>query len=487
MGNYIETNQESSEVTPKKDEAPTACKLEGTLPIEHHTNLEANMNTTKPKSILTQSIDPSKLNEPSTCITELNKRYAVAKAGNKALIIDEYSERIDLLPAREFETLYSNIKISDGKKSVALGKYWLHHPDRRQYLDGIVFDPSNNAPPEKYNLWNGFAINPDRTKSCDLFLHHLEDVICDGNDDCFQYFLNWLAYLIQYPDKLPGVAICLRSTQGTGKGILMQYIGKIFGRHYTHLTDKNMLLGRFTGHLDKAIFVFADELHWNTDKSDTGILKGLVTEPTRIMERKNQDAIEVNNYVHLIMASNEALVVPAEIGDRRFFVLEVPDTKKGDSAYFDALGDEMDSGGPEGLLAHLQNIDLTKFKPAHFPKTTARVEQQLQSLEPIDSWIHELLQQGKISILSCGQDTWPKEIQKRPLYQLYCEWLSRHRRGTNPEDIGAMTKRLVSIGIKPKRLYVDGRRPPGYSLLPLETLRGNFEKLLGYPVEWDPV
>ena len=487
MESCIEKNQEPLEITPEKDEAPTAGKLEGTLPIEHQTSMETNMNAPKPKSILTQSFNSSKLNDSSTCITELNKRYAVARAGNKALIIDEHSEPIGLLPPREFETLYSNIKISDGKKSVALGKHWLYHPNRRQYLDGIVFDPSDNSPPENYNLWRGFAINPDPTKSCDLFLRHLKDVICNGDDDCFSYFIHWLAHLVQHPNKLPGVAICLRSTQGTGKGILMQYLGRIFGRHYTHLMDKSKLLGQFTGHLDKAVFVFADELHWSNNRSDTGVLKGLVTEPTRLMERKNHDAIEVNNYVHLIMASNEALVVPAEIGDRRFFILEVPDTKKGDKAYFDAFGDEMDSGGPEALLAHLQTIDLSKFNPADFPKTEARVDQQLQSLEPIYAWIHDLLQQGAISILGCDQDTWPTEVEKQPFYQLYYEWHSKYRRGTNPESLGTLTKKLDSIGIKKRRLSVGGRRTHGYSLLLLETLRENFESLLDHSVNWDPI
>lgn len=487
MENCLVTNNEVLEVTPEKNEAPTACKPEGTLPIEHQTSMETNKNTPKPKPTLTQSINSSKLNDSSTCITELNKRYALARAGNKALIIDERSEPIGLLPPREFETLYSNIKISDGKKSVALGKYWLHHPNRRQYLDGIVFDPSDNSPPENYNLWNGFAINPDPTKSCDLFLRHLKDVICNGDDDCFNYFIHWLAHLVQHPNKLPGVAICLRSTQGTGKGILMQYIGKIFGRHYTHLMDKSKLLGQFTGHLDKAVFVFADELHWSNNRSDTGVLKGLVTEPTRLMERKNHDAIEVNNYVHLIMASNEALVVPAEIGDRRFFILDVPDTKKGDSSYFDAFGEEMNNGGPEALLAHLQAIDLTEFKAAYFPKTAARADQQLQSLEPIYAWAHELLQQSSINISGLDKDNWPTEVEKSPLYQLYCDWLSRHRSGINPEGVGVMTRKLSSIGIKTKKLSVNGQRRQGYSLLPLETLRKNFEVLLGYSIEWDPV
>ena len=487
MKNCIENNYGALEIMPEKGETPGACKQREILPIEPKENLETNMIAAKPTQIVMHLVNPSKLNDPNTCIAELNKRFAVAKAGNKVVIIDEQSEPLSFLPPKEFETLYSNVIISIGTKKIALGKFWLNHPDRRQYLNGIVFDPSDNSPRENYNLWNGFAVSPDPTKKCDLFLGHLENVICAGDDNCFQYFLYWLGHLIQHPNKLPGVAICLRSKQGAGKGILMEYIGRIFGRHYTHLMDKSKLLGRFTGHLDKAVFVFADEIHWSNSQSDTGILKGLVTEPTRIMERKNHDAIQVNNYVHLIMASNEKLVVPTEMSDRRFFILEVPDTKKGDNAYFDAIGNEMDNGGPEALLAYLQAIDLTKFKPSDFPKTAARIEQQLQSLDPIDAWIYELLQQGTINIYNFDQDTWPTEIEKKPFYQLYCDWLSRHRRGANPESIRAMTKKLGNIGIKTKKLSVNGQRPQGYSLPPLEILRKNFETLLDHFIEWESV
>lgn len=476
------------EITPGKEKAPAAAKQEGALTSNHKQNLGAVMPTTKSVKSFTHSLDQSKLCDPNECIAELNNRYALAEVGGKALVIDERAETIVFLATKEFETLYRNIKIPNrNKASIPLGRYWLDHPGRRQYLNGITFDPSNAVLPGQYNLWHGFAVEPDPSKSCQRFLRHLREIICNGDAACFDYFRNWLAYLVQHPNKLPGVAICLRSTQGAGKGLMMQYLSVIFGRHYTHLTDKSQLLGQFTGHLQSAVFVFADEVHWSDTKSDTGILKGLITEPSRLMERKFCEATEVNNYVHLIMASNESLVVPAEIGDRRFFVLDVSGTKKGDNAYFNTFKNEMEHGGPEALLAHLLAIDLTGFNPAKFPKTAARVDQQVQSLDPIDAWIYELLQQGTISTPGPKKHSWPSEIEKSPLYALYCNWVSKHRRGTNPAGLGAMTKKLGIIGITPKKLSVGGRRPQGYSLPSLGILRRNFEGLLAHSIKWDPV
>ena len=57
---------------------------------------------------------------------------------------------------------------------------------------------------------------------------------------------------------------------------------------------------------------------WTGNKSDAGILKALITEPTRFMEKKFADAIQVKNCTHLIFASNEIWAIPAESTDRRY-------------------------------------------------------------------------------------------------------------------------------------------------------------------------
>jgi hypothetical protein len=59
--------------------------------------------------------------------------------------------------------------------------------------------------------------------------------------------------MVQHPGRLPEVAMELLSGQGTGKGLFMQYLGSLFGRHYKHITDKNHLLGIFSRHLHDAV------------------------------------------------------------------------------------------------------------------------------------------------------------------------------------------------------------------------------------------
>jgi hypothetical protein len=427
-----------------------------------------------------RQLDPQKLAKEASCITELNKRFAVAKVGGKTLVLDTFSETLDALSFRDFENMYNNVDVMMGKSSSRLGKYWLYHANRRQYLDGITFQPGNVVAQSQYNLWSGFAVEPDDTLGCSLFLEHLKTVICSGSDLQNEYFLNWLALMVQHPDRLPEVAIGLLSGQGTGKGLFMQYLGSLFGRHYKHITDKNHLLGNFSGHLHDAVLVFADELSWTGNKSDAGILKALITEPTRFMEKKFADAIQVKNCTHLIFASNETWAIPAESTDRRYCVLGVSDCKKGNHSYFDDLAVEMNSCGPSGLLATLKRRDISSFKPSDFPKTSVRTEQQLQSLPPAELWLLECLQNG---LIDATAQCWPERQRQKDVYKQFRDWFLRSRESGPVPLQGVLTSALKKFGIVKGR-ETSGDRLYEYQFPQLDIARLNFEKVLDSAIDW---
>lgn len=474
------------EASSQKEEALVAAKqdqgFEKVLQANHTgISYKVTSNSTAP-------LDDSKLRDPSQCIAELNRRYGVAKVKGKVFVLDTMSKPIDLLSKQAFLDLFANRKVSKGQESIPLGPYWFTHEQRRQYLNGIVFDPSGQQTSDVYNLWRGWSVHPDSSESCDLFLWHLRHIICGDDEKCFEYLLDWLAQMVQEPWIPPGVAVCLLSDQGTGKGVFMNYIGKIPGQHYKPIIDKQQLLGQFTGQLEDAILVFADELYWDGKKGDTGILKGLITEKTRMMEKKYMEPFPVMNCVHLVIASNEKWAIPAEMGDRRFFVLKVSEEKKGDSAYFKALAHEMESGGPQALLHLLLNRDISSFTPGQFPKTAARVDQQLQSMEPIDRWMHQILTLGTNPLATTeSPQPWPTRLIKAYLYESYCAWFRRSCRYGRPENLSLFTQALKNYGIRPVKMPAgtSGYRAPGYLMPDLSTIRKTFEAMLGHPVEWD--
>jgi hypothetical protein len=206
-----------------------------------------------------------------------------------------------------------------------------------------------------YNTWLGWAVEPIKPRRgvaiCDKFLEHMFDIICSGEQDWYDYTFNWLAYMVQHPGEPGQIAIVLRGGEGIGKGIFASYLLRIFGPHALHLHNSAHLQGRYNIHLQNCSFLFVDEAYWPGDKAFEGAMRGMITEERLPVEPKYQNLFETNNCLHLLISSNNQWVVPMAIGARRFVVFDVPDTRKGQKDYFDALVRERDAeGGPSALL-----------------------------------------------------------------------------------------------------------------------------------------
>lgn len=82
-----------------------------------------------------------------------------------------------------------------------------------------------------------------------------------------------------------------------------------------------------------------------------------MTSPFQQIEAKGIDPIRMNNFVRLVMTSNEAWVVPAGMDERRFAVLEVDPRVAGEHDYFREMADELADGGYAALLHDLLALD----------------------------------------------------------------------------------------------------------------------------------
>jgi len=294
--------------------------------------------------------------------------------------------RIGLKPFSEY---YANqtTAISDDKKTVMQPtvKLWQNHPARRSF-EKIVFMPGLPTPPGCYNLWRGFAYPPVQG-DWRLLQQHIRDVICNGDAECAEYLFNWMAYAIQYPDRLGEVAIVMKGERGTGKGKLANLFAMLFGEHGLQITQSRHLIGNFNAHLRTCVFLFVDEALWAGDKEGENVLKGLVTEPTIQIEKKHIDTTASRNRLHIMMASNNEWVVPAGNRERRYCVLQVNDSQIQNSAYFAALDDQMlNHGGLSAMMYDLQQRDLSAFNVRKFPWTDALDEQILRTLDPAMQW-----------------------------------------------------------------------------------------------------
>ncbi len=352
-----------------------------------------------------------------------NERHAVISSyGGKCVIIEEvYDEelgrkRLDKQSFGDFKNRYINIKVDVGEgKTKALGDWWIHHKDRRQY-DGITFAPAGCGP-KTYNLWQGFSCDAIKG-DCGLLLEHIENNICGKNTDHFEFLLDWMARAVQYPGRQGEIAVILRGRMGVGKGRLVQYFGELFGRHFLQVSDPKHLVGSFNQHLRDCVILFGDEAFFAGDKKHEGTLKTLITEKYLMVEPKGVDAAMAPNYTHLIMASNSDWVIPAGMEERRYFVLDCKADRMQDTQYFNNIDKQMTTGGNEALLHLLKTRDISKFNHRRAPKTDALQEQKELSMEAEMSWWYEKLTSGK---LLPDADGWTGRAPIDALYQDYIE------------------------------------------------------------------
>lgn len=438
-------------------------------------------------------------------LRELNEKHAVIRNWNgKCRVVEEIYDRtlkrfrLTKQSFEDFRNGYMNrfveVNTGDGKTiNIPLGKWWLQHQHRRQY-DTIVFAPGHDIP-GTYNLWRGFACEA-KPGDHGLFLEHLQTNICQGNAEHYDYLIRWMANAVQHPDRPGYSAIVMRGPQGTGKSFIAKTLGALFGRHFMQVSDPKHLVGSFNAHLRDCVILFADEAFYAGDKKHESILKMLITEGMLVIEPKGVDAEMSANCVHLLMASNDSWVVPAGLDDRRFFVLDVSEEQKENSAYFGAMSDQLENGGLESLLHYLMQMDLKGFDVRTVPKTKALQDQKLHSMDPAEEWWFNKLQSG---LLLDEHAKWETKVFKLDLqndFISYARMFNNTRRG-NATKLGQTLNRFLPEGFPlneqlstPVQIIMpDGkekmvRRPYQYTFPKLEECRAHWDKKFGGPYDW---
>jgi hypothetical protein len=420
----------------------------------------------------------------------MNKAYAVVKYGTQILVAT-IGDDICLMKVEDFHKMLANIVVIRNEVEVAISRLWFKWKDRRQYLGaGVVFQPGGPAEIkcDMLNLWRGFGIKP-MPGDWSLLRNHIFKEVCSGRQEYFDYLIHWMAYAVQHPDRPMGVAVAFLGAQGAGKGIVARTFGKFFGKHFAHIANGDQLTGRFNASIGMSCVVFLDEALWAGDKKGEGVLKALITEPSLQLEAKFRDPIRVENRLRIVVASNNDWAVPAGIGDRRWFVLNVADTYSGiaHQSYWDAVYSQIDCGGAAAMLHDLLSMDVSAFNVRAVPHTAAKAQQQVRSLCGPEAWLYEVLQEGAIE-----GDRWQDNgltVSKDDAYGHYKEF-SKQRHEWKPEIKDLWSKKLHAVlgqSVKDTRPAHGNERVRSFQFASLADCRRQFAIHLGdADLEWEP-
>jgi hypothetical protein len=261
-------------------------------------------------------------------VTQLNEAFALVIIGDKTAVMKTSTEEgIQLLSVAAFNTWHENQFVLHGTRRVSLGKYWLAHPNRRQY-EGLVFAPDRDVP-GYYNLWQGFAVEP-RAGDCSLFKAHLLNNACSGDKTNYNWLFGFFADIFQNPGAKKGSAVALKGKEGVGKTIVGVVFGSLLGPHYRLVSEPRYVTGRFNSHVAQLLLLHADEAFWAGDRSAEGKLKDMITGRQHPIEFKGKEVIFVDNHSRMFATGNNDWIVPAGFDARRWLVLTVGDEHRED-------------------------------------------------------------------------------------------------------------------------------------------------------------
>jgi len=492
------------------DDDIVALLLDPAFPISEHCRAQSNprqyaqRQAAKAREKIEESDD-----ELSKLIERFNRQYAVVNEAGKAVIYERVKDPVldRFVIVRfafiDFQRFYMNKRLSiefpgPGRPKVitkTLADWWLDHEQRREYLGGVVFDPTGKAPANCWNLWSGFSVEP-KPGDWSLMRAHIDHVICSGNQTHADYLLNLFARMFQYPNEPGEVAVVLRGLKRCGKGILCNWVVHAWGQHGLRIGHAAHLTGNFNDHLRDCVCLFADEAFFAANPQHEGVLKGLITDPTIAVEGKYKSVVSVLNMLHILMASNSDWVVPASHDEGRYFVLGVSSHKIGDRQYFKALNEQMQNGGLAAMIHDLLHRDISGFEVRDIPQTEALAEQKMLSLDTLDKWWLAVLERGFVWESRYGEteflDWWPF-VSTQLLHKSYLQWCARNRVAW-PMDVTLLGKRMTDMyraarprgeavigeveaagNEEPKVIYQD--RPHGYNVGELDEARARFAEV----------
>lgn len=286
------------------------------------------------------------------------------------------------------------------KISVEPFKFWMSWMGRRE-VRAIGFDPTDKENKDIFNIWNGYDISEEIAEKFDEdeaqpILDHILDSWCNGDEQSFEYVMDYFAHIIQKPWKKSGVVLALRSKQGGGKGVIISKLGEIIGdNHFCQNSNANYLFGDFNGQLEGKILVNLDEAFWGGDKKMEGMMKNKITERNQTINKKNKEAYMVSDYANYIISTNNDWFAGTTEDDRRYYCLELNNKYAGrmtkeKEEYFNPIVQ-----APAGAFAKiLYGRDLTHFNPRIFKKTKLLQEQVERNHNPVKVWWYKVLQDG---------------------------------------------------------------------------------------------
>ena len=229
---------------------------------------------------------------------------------------------------------------------------WLHNnPHIRVKREIKIIPPDLKVPADVYNAWRDFKMLTVKTytpkpEAVKLICDHIK-ILCNHDEYCYDYFIKWIACLIQFPSKKLPMPVFV-SREGGGKGSLLRFFSTVLGSSKILQTQEpsKEVWGEFNSLMLNSYLVCLDEISKKEMAGCEGKIKGLITEPTIRINDKGKSRFEVESYHKFIAFSNPDAYgnepMNTTDGDRRKWFVQCSDELVKNKPYFDKFYKTLD-------------------------------------------------------------------------------------------------------------------------------------------------
>lgn len=267
---------------------------------------------------------------------------------DKAIFIRKRANDNIVFSKQQFKCAYEHLiyeKFDKNEKIIKanfIADWMNNNPNIRTYDDVGVYPNESDCPSNIYNMWRPFEMEniteyEYKQSELNIILNHIR-ILCDNDDNVYQYFVSWIAQMIQYPS-VKTICPTLISGEGAGKGTLLKLFAKMLGQAkvYETTSPSRDVWGDFNGRMCNTFLVNFNELSKKETLECEGRIKGLITDPQLTINNKGVNQFEINSFHRFIITTNNHEPINTKKGDRRQLVIRSSDEKCGDKEYFKML------------------------------------------------------------------------------------------------------------------------------------------------------
>jgi hypothetical protein len=294
-------------------------------------------------------------------------------------------------------------------------EWWAGHPERIGYKN-IVFVPKPmreclesksgqfhvmRGKDMYFNLFAGWPTKP-KQGPWPMIEWHFRNVLCGGNEEHYNYLMDWLAHILQYPEVKPNVAVVFRGNKGTGKSLIMSAISRALGPLGMVISHSKHLTGSFNSHLRNKLFTLVEESFFSGSPMEESVLKHMISDNETTYEAKGYEAEGGQSYLRACLITNSEWAAPASGDERRYFIPTVTDAaiirnREEGGTYFTRLSQEIAGGGIAALFYELMNRSISAANVRRAPDSAELQKQKLLTLHGNGAWLLDALMMGRIA------------------------------------------------------------------------------------------